>query len=139
MIAGTTSTTPTRAVGRLFLRTAVIAALAGLGLGIFMGASHDHTFRTVHAHINLVGWVSLFLFGLFYALIGTVSARLAKIHYGLATGGLVLFAVGLPGIALGLPWGEPVAILASFATLFSMALFAYVVFTAGEAANPAAG
>lgn len=135
MTTRTASSLPSKAVGSLFLRTAVIAALAGLGLGIFMGASHDHTFRTVHAHINLVGWVSLFLFGLFYSLMGTASARLAKIHYWLATGGLILFAIGLPGIVLGHPWGEPVAIVASFATLLSMALFTYVVFTAGEGAN----
>jgi Cbb3-type cytochrome oxidase, subunit 1 len=139
MIARTASSIPTRTVGSLFLRTAVIAALAGLGLGIFMGASHDHTFRTVHAHINLVGWVSLFLFGLFYSLMGTASVRLAKIHYGLATIGLVLFAIGLPGIVLGHPWGEPVTIVASLATVLSMALFTYVVFTADKAAPPTAG
>jgi len=139
MTARTASTNPTHAVGLLFLRTAVIAALAGLGLGIFMGASHDHTLRTVHVHINLVGWVSLFLFGLFYTLVGAGSARLAKAHYCLAAAGLVLFAIGLPGIVLGHAWGEPVAIAASFATLFSMVIFACVVFTAHGPSDTSAG
>jgi hypothetical protein len=32
-------------------------------------AAHDHSIMPAHAHLNLLGWVSLFLFGIFYKLI----------------------------------------------------------------------
>lgn len=38
-----------------FLRLAVLFALTGMGLGVFMGATHDFTYVGVHVHINLVG------------------------------------------------------------------------------------
>ncbi len=34
------------------------AALCGMGLGIFMGISHDFSLTPVHAHVNLLGWVT---------------------------------------------------------------------------------
>jgi len=34
--------------------------------GIFMAASRDHSSMPAHAHLNLLGWVSLFLFGIYY-------------------------------------------------------------------------
>ena len=49
-----------------FLRLAVLYLIAGVSLGLFMAASHDHSMFPVHAHLNLLGWVSLSLFGLFY-------------------------------------------------------------------------
>ena len=49
-----------------FLRIAVVYLLAGVSLGIFMGASGDHSMFPLHAHINLLGWVSMSLFGFFY-------------------------------------------------------------------------
>lgn len=49
-----------------FLRLAVLYLIAGVSLGLYMAGSHDHGMRPVHAHLNLLGWVSLALFGLFY-------------------------------------------------------------------------
>jgi len=44
-------------------RAATLFALAGIGMGIAMGVMHDHAVMPAHAHLNLLGWVSLFLFG----------------------------------------------------------------------------
>ena len=49
-------------MGNWFLRLAAIYAIAGVSLGIVMAASHDFTFRPVHVHVNLLGWVSMALF-----------------------------------------------------------------------------
>ena len=49
-----------------YLRLAVLYLIAGVGLGIFMAASHDYVMKPVHAHLNLLGWVTMGLFGLFY-------------------------------------------------------------------------
>src|SRR5437762_11615409 len=55
-------------IANWFVRLAVVWFVAGVALGIGMAASHDHSFFPVHAHINLLGWVSLSLFAGFYRL-----------------------------------------------------------------------
>jgi hypothetical protein len=50
----------------LALRVAVCAAVIGMSGGVAMGLSENHALMPAHAHMNLVGWVSLFLMGLFY-------------------------------------------------------------------------
>ncbi|WP_236561184.1 hypothetical protein [Pontibacillus sp. HMF3514] len=51
-------------MGIRFIELASIYFFIGIGLGIFMEMAHDHASMGVHAHINLVGWVSMALFGL---------------------------------------------------------------------------
>jgi hypothetical protein len=50
----------------LAFRASLIFILIGIALGMYMGASHNHAAAPAHAHINLIGFVSLFLIGLFY-------------------------------------------------------------------------
>ena len=65
-----------------FLRIAVLYFIAGVSLGIGMAASGDVSLRPVHVHLNLLGWVSMTLFGLFYrALPAAAETRLAKAHF----------------------------------------------------------
>lgn len=65
-----------------FLRLAVLYLVVGVALGLFMAASHDHSMHPVHAHLNLLGWVSLALFGLFYrAVPAAANSKLAKAHF----------------------------------------------------------
>lgn len=67
-----------------FLRLAVLYLIAGVVLGLFMAASHDFSMRPVHAHLNLLGFVLLSLFGLFYrAFPAAVQTILAKMHFGI--------------------------------------------------------
>ena len=47
---------------------AVVMVIAGMVWGIVMAISQDHSAMPAHAHLNLLGWVSLFLFGIFYHL-----------------------------------------------------------------------
>lgn len=65
-----------------YFRLAVLYFVAGVSLGIFMAASQDHSMFPVHAHLNLLGWVTLSLFGLYYrALPSAATSRLAKVHF----------------------------------------------------------
>jgi hypothetical protein len=67
-----------------FLRIAVLYILVGVCLGIYMGASGDHSLHPVHAHLNLLGWVAMSLFGLFYrAFPAAAESTLAKVHFWL--------------------------------------------------------
>ena len=122
-------------ISTLFLRFGVFFAITGMCLGIYMAATHDHTLAPVHAHINLVGWVTMFLSGLFYAVRPDCEGKMARIHLGLAVIGLLILAPGLAGVMLGFPMGEPLAAIGSLITLAAMLVFAYVVFAAPNRAR----
>ena len=65
-----------------FLRIAVLYIIAGVALGNYMGATGDHSMAPVHAHLNLLGWVAMTLFGLFYrAIPAAAETKLAKVHF----------------------------------------------------------
>lgn len=65
-----------------FLRIGVLYIVVGVALGIHMAASGNHLMHAVHAHLNLLGWVAMFLFGLFYRVIpAAADTKLAKAHF----------------------------------------------------------
>lgn len=83
-----------------FLLLAVLLLLAGAGLGIKMGTAEDFQLTPVHAHLNLVGWASLALFGLTYrAYPRLAERRLALFHFILSAVGAILLPIGI-GIAV---------------------------------------
>ena len=95
-------------MGNRFLRLAVLYLIAGVALGIAMAASGDHSLAPVHAHVNLLGWVSLALFGLWYrAHPAAAQTRLAKAHFWIHNLALpvamVALALLLKGNAAALP------------------------------------
>ncbi len=112
----------------LYLRFAVVFGVVGIAMGILMAASHDHSLAPAHAHVNLVGWVSLFLFGLFYRVYPHRAGVLAWAQLVLSVLGMVLLGPGVVGVIQGAPWGEPMAVSGSFLTLAAFLIFAYVVF-----------
>lgn len=69
-------------MGNRFLRMAVLYIVVGVTLGIVMATSKDFTMRPVHAHLNLLGWASMALFGLWYRSAPAASETgLAKFHF----------------------------------------------------------
>ena len=114
----------------LFLRTAVVAVLVGSCLGLAMGMTHDFTLSAVHAHINLIGWASMFLFGLYYRVIPSADTRLAVVQYWFAITGLILFSGGMAAAFLygsSLPAGL-VWLVGAICTVISIVIFAWSVF-----------
>jgi cbb3-type cytochrome oxidase subunit 1 len=105
-----------------FLVLAALSLLGGVMLGIFMAASQDHQLMPVHAHINLVGWVSLALFGLVYRAYPELGRRrLAKWHMMLAAPAALLMP---PGIAMVLlAQSHALATVASFLWLGACVVF----------------
>jgi len=107
---------------RAFLLSAIAYALAGMALGIYMGIGGDFFPSPIHAHINLVGWVSLALFGLIYrAYPRLAESGLAGIQFWMAQAGALLLPVGI-GLKLYRDH-ELVVILGSLLTIGAMALF----------------
>ncbi|HWA49633.1 MAG TPA: hypothetical protein VG742_15275 [Dongiaceae bacterium] len=113
----------------LFIRTAVVLGLAGMLLGIFMGIHQDFRLAHFHAHWNLLGWVAFFIYGAFYAL--APSARqglLPKLHYVLSLLGLVVFMIGLYGVAMGEMQMAAFAAIGSLLVVAGFLVFAWIVF-----------
>jgi cbb3-type cytochrome oxidase subunit 1 len=79
-----------------FIQTAVVFFVVGVAMGLFMGVKHDYSLQPVHAHLNLLGWVSLALIGLLYTTFPQLQRGwLPFLQYWLHTVGLVLFMAGL--------------------------------------------
>ncbi|HJV75771.1 MAG TPA: DUF2871 family protein [Noviherbaspirillum sp.] len=111
---------------RAWLRVAVGYFVVAVALDIVMGASGDHSLSAVHAHLNLLGWVSMALF----ALIGMAHPAITKGR--LATAQFWLYNIGVPVMLGALAFrqkgyaaAEPVIGAASV----GVALFAWLVLT----------
>lgn len=120
-----------KGIALVFFTAGVICALIGMAWGIQMSASGDHLMAPAHAHLNLLGWVSLAVFGIFYHLVpGAASGMLAKVHCAVALAGVVTI---VPGIYMAIrETGETFAKLGSVLTILSMLIFLIVVLTSGR-------
>jgi hypothetical protein len=72
----------------------------GMCLGFYMGINQDFTLAPVHAHLNLLGWVSLFLLGIYYRTHGHAIGRMAQIQVGLFVAGYIGMTLGMTGMFL---------------------------------------
>ena len=87
---------------RAFLKASLLWLAAGVSLGIAM-AVHPAwaVYRAAHLHMNLLGFVTMMIFGVAYHVIPRFtghqlhSRRLAGVQCWLANVGLALFVVGL--------------------------------------------
>ncbi|KFG70076.1 hypothetical protein [Microvirga sp. BSC39] len=125
----------------LSFRLAVLFVIAGMAMGIGMAATQNHAIMPAHAHLNLLGWVSLFLFGIYYERRPALDAsRLAMIQVVLWSVGTVVLTVAVAAIHLGYHAADPIAALSSLIVLAAMLLFAYFVFRPARdhSASPAA-
>jgi len=119
---------------RLFLKSALVS----LGLGVIMGtwmaiAPQAIIYRPAHVHLNLLGFVSMVIFGVAYHVIPRFTGhplhnpRLAGIHWWCATSGLAILIVGFfvaphrpapAGVLLGV--GAVIAGTGSFLFIYNL-------------------
>lgn len=116
-------------MGPLMMCVSVVILLAGMLAGIVMGIKQDFALQPAHAHLNLIGGVLLFLFGLYYRLVPAAgTSRLAKLQGWLHIIGAILFPAG---VAIVILKGEALIalpIVGSLIVVAAMALFAVIVF-----------
>ncbi|HEX2554523.1 MAG TPA: hypothetical protein VHL98_12540 [Microvirga sp.] len=125
-------------VSTLSFRLAVLFVVAGMAMGIGMAASHNHAIMPAHAHLNLLGWVSLFLFGIYYKMHPRLeTSRLALVQVVVWSVGTVIMTASVAAIHLGYGAAEPVAALSSLVVLGAMLLFGYLVYRPSLATEPA--
>jgi len=111
--------------GVVWLKVAVVYFVIGVGLGIVMGVSGDHTQLPSHADINLLGWVSLALIGLIYRQFPDVANnKLAKVQFWLHNLALPVTMLALVGVLRGNAALDPVAGIGSSVIGVSVLLFA---------------
>ena len=113
----------------LSFRAAVVLVIAGMLWGIAMAVSQDHSTMPAHAHLNLLGWVSLFLFGIYYRLHPAIDGMsLARLQVGIWIVGTVTLTVGVGLVHSGHEIGDPIAAVSSLIVLADMLLFGWLVF-----------
>jgi hypothetical protein len=118
-------------VSNNFLRLGVLSALVGMSLGVWMGANQDFVLRPVHAHINLLGFASMMLFGLFYRTFPAAGRGwLPMVHFVLAVLGFLILMPSLALMILGKPVFMPAMIASEIMLVLSMLLFVIIVFMA---------
>lgn len=89
-------------ISRGFLVIGSVYLIVGMGLGMHMGASGDHTLAPVHAHINLLGFGLMTAFGLAYRLLpGLAAGWMPKAHFWLHQIGALTLLVGLTLLMTG--------------------------------------
>ena len=112
----------------LSFQAAVLFVIAGMVWGIVMAISDDHSAMPAHAHLNLLGWVSLFLFGIFYHLHpGLDHSRIAAVQVWIWIGSTVILTVGVALVHSGHAIGDPVAAVGAIVALADMLLFGWLV------------
>jgi hypothetical protein len=116
-------------IGSLMMCVSAVILMAGMLAGILMGIKQDFALAPAHAHLNLVGGVLLFLFGLYYRLIPAAgTSTLAKVQGWLHIIGAIAFPIG---VAIVIVKGEAlvaIPIVGSLIVTAAMALFAVIVF-----------
>ena len=111
-----------------FIIAGSLFALGGMAWGIQMSISQDHTLASAHAHNNLLGFVTLTIYGVYYRLVPAAAAtRLAVIHFALAFVAALITGLGIALAILGTT--EIIAIIASLLTILAMLIFVWTVWS----------
>src|ERR1043166_931607 len=85
-------------VSAAFFTLGVIYVLIGMLWGMHMGEAEDFTMAAAHAHLNLLGWVTMGLYGSFYALTkDTYSPKLAWTNFAVSGASV---AIMIPTLAM---------------------------------------
>lgn len=103
---------------------AACAGLVGMCLGIVMGITQDFTLSPAHAHLNLLGWVTMALYGLYHRGVVRSRQRLAWTQVGMAAVGFPLMSGGLGVyLGMGMEGAVPFVVAGSLLCVGSMLLF----------------
>ena len=122
-----------KGIDRLWVLTGLVFLLVGMGLGLKMAIMQDFAMHGLHAHLNLLGFVLMTLFGLCYRNWPKMQeGMLATVHYCVHTAtvavSLTLFYFMLSNFDLA-PKIGPVMDIILMGTYAGTFLFTYLFYT----------
>jgi hypothetical protein len=124
-------------ISTLLLRIAVVLGLIGFAMGIAIGVTYDFTLAPAHAHLNLLGFVALFVAGLYYQTFPQAAVtKLAKIQAAIAVIGAALFPAGIAAIVTGHENLTPITVTGALTVFAGLLLFAWIVFRTPAPKSP---
>ncbi|GKV70616.1 hypothetical protein NCCP2716_31140 [Sporosarcina sp. NCCP-2716] len=110
------------------IRLAALFGLVGTILGSHMAGSGSYAFKPIHAHVLLVGWLSVFSWGVFYKIYRVRAVKLVSVHGWAA----IIGSIGLT-VGMWLQFLQPFNINSTVALIFyivggSILLIAFALF-----------
>jgi hypothetical protein len=124
----------TKTMATIMIRVSAIILVFGMLAGIAMGITQDFALAPAHAHLNLVGGVLLFLFGLYYKLVPhAAEGTLPKVQGWLHIVGSFAFPIGIAVVLIKGPALEIFPIVGSLIVLVASILFVIVTFRSAAA------
>jgi hypothetical protein len=129
-------------IGRTCLIAAAVFGVIGMAMGLYMGIGGDFALSHAHSHIQLAGWATLAIYGLYHRGVVRTRNRLAWVQVGLALIGTPLFTSGLTAYLLSGTETKPfivVAMLSGILVAASMVLFLVVVIADGRVGRSGGG
>lgn len=127
-------------IDRWFILIGLLYGIFGFSFGIWVGINQRFEQAHLHAHINLIGFASMVLFGLLYrAFPALATSKLAAPHFIIYNLGAIVFLAGIP-LAQG---GHTIALAAggSLTVLAGMLIFLanYFLNVFNQSTTPARG
>jgi cytochrome c oxidase cbb3-type subunit 1 len=120
-----------------FIKCAIAYFVAAMLLGIYMShAGAGYPYMQIHVHFNLLGWMSMMIYGVGYHILPRFSGK-ALFSDGLSVAQLWLANIGLLGMTAG--WAinsTPVLLVFSIIEGLSVVFFALNMFLTIKAAPP---
>lgn len=119
-------------IDAIYVTIGIVYLIVGMVLGIVMGMRQDFQLAPVHAHLNLVGFVSHSVFGLVHRVWpGLRTGAIANVQFWLFVLGTPLFVVGIAiSILGGMIW---LAVIGSILVLLGALLFLVMMLRTGFA------
>lgn len=85
-----------------YLLVASLYSICDMLPGMVMGAKENFTLMPVHAHLNLLGWIAVMLYGLSYqAFPKMAESKLASIQFYTVNAGVIFLIPALALLLLG--------------------------------------
>lgn len=83
-------------MGKAFIKVASVYLLIGISFGVYMGITENFDYGHTHAHINLLGWATMAVFGVIYCIFPRAgSSKLGKVHFWIHNIGIPILVMGM--------------------------------------------
>lgn len=110
------------------IRISAIFGVIGAFLGSHMAGAGSYAFRPIHAHILVVGWLSVFAWGVFYKIYRVRAKKMVAAHGWTA----IIGSIGLTA-GMWLQFMNPFGVNETFSLIFyivggSVLLISFVLF-----------